>query len=334
MILKIVKLIVWILIILFISIYINYNKINNFTLKEDKNISIEKWNNITNVLSSNLNLNINFIKIYLKFNPINFTLFKWNYELIKWNSLNEIIEIFSKWPVLNSSKITILEWWNIFDIDEYLFKKDFINKWDFINEIEKNTISYSIRYEFLDNVNSLEWFLYPDTYFINPDIFNLEKFIFMILNNFENKVYSKLLKDKKSSEILNIINLASIVEKEVNKNNPSELKIVAGILSKRLENNWFIWADATVCYPYKITHKECTPSFIAKKINTDKNDYNTRTMVWLPKTPIWNPSYEIIKATVFPEKTNYWYYLHDKNWKIHYAKTNDEHNKNKYTYLR
>jgi cell division protein YceG involved in septum cleavage len=46
-----------------------------------------------------------------------------------------------------------------------------------------------------------------------------------MLNNFNNKVYKKLLKQNSPKEILNIINLSSIVEKEEKDNN--EKPIVA-----------------------------------------------------------------------------------------------------------
>lgn len=61
-----------------------------------------------------------------------------------------------------------------------------------------------------------------------------------------------------SIEILDVVNLASIVQKEANKaDNPEELAIIAGILKKRLDEGWQIGADATICYPYKIATQDC-----------------------------------------------------------------------------
>jgi UPF0755 protein len=90
-----------------------------------------------------------------------------------------------------------------------------------------------------------------------------------------------------------------------------------------------IWADITVCYAHEITSKECSWTFIKEHVN-EKNDYNTRTMTGLPKTPIWNPNFETINATLNDKKTDYRYYLHNVNTgKIYYAKTNAEHEANK-----
>ena len=94
-----------------------------------------------------------------------------------------------------------------------------------------------------------------------------------------------------------------------------------------------LWADITVCYPYELIAEECKMN-ISKYIY-ERNDYNTRTMLWLPKTPIWNPSLETIKATLYDEDSLYYYYLHDtKTWQIYYWKTNEDHEQNKSLYLR
>ena len=50
-----------------------------------------------------------------------------------------------------------------------------------------------------------------------------------------------------SIEILDIINMASIVQKEANKrDNPEEIALIAGILKKRAQEGWQIGADATL----------------------------------------------------------------------------------------
>jgi cell division protein YceG involved in septum cleavage len=103
-------------------------------------------------------------------------------------------------------------------------------------------------------------------------------------------------------------------------------------LKKRVDEKWAVWADATACYPYKITHKECTPTFIWQHI-TDDNAYNLRKHIWLPPTPIGNPSAKTIKATVFYKKTPHYFYLHDNDWVIHYATTNKEHEFNKSKFM-
>jgi UPF0755 protein len=53
----------------------------------------------------------------------------------------------------------------------------------------------------------------------------------------------------------------------------------------------------------------------------------------LPKSPIGNPGIKTIEAAINPQNSPYFYYLHDKNGNIHYAKTFTEHEANIKKYL-
>ena len=94
-----------------------------------------------------------------------------------------------------------------------------------------------------------------------------------------------------------------------------------------------IGADATICYPLKLTNNECTPDVIVANLGID-SPYNTRRKVGLPPTPIANPSRDTILATLSPEATEYFYYLHAPDGQIYYAVTLEGHNANKRKYLR
>lgn len=67
--------------------------------------------------------------------------------------------------------------------------------------------------------------------------------------------------------------LASIVEREERVS--SEKPVVADILAKRVREGIPMGADATVCYGYAKTQKQCTPAFIGEVIYK-KDPYNTR----------------------------------------------------------
>lgn len=307
-----------------------YKSINSSIITNDTNLKIEKWDTYYS-LSKKLDINKNILKIYLRLNTPSKSLDAGIYKLNSWDNLKEII---SKMQTTSSSldtNLTILEWRNIYDIDSYLSRKWLIKSGEFINKSTNISSELIVVYPFLKNIPSLEWFLYPDTYSIDETNFNLDSFISRLLSNFKNRVYDKILFSFGNNEILNIIKLSSIVEKE--ERNSQEKAVVAWILKKRLEENWYLWADATVCYPHKATREICTPSFVINHIY-EKNSYNTRTLLWLPSTPISNPSLETIEATINSKVTPYYYYLHDNNWEIHYAVTNLEHEKNKSVYLK
>ncbi|MDR0772635.1 MAG: endolytic transglycosylase MltG [Candidatus Peribacteria bacterium] len=66
--------------------------------------------------------------------------------------------------------------------------------------------------------------MYPDTYKMNVN-FKINEFVIKQLDTFEVKVYDKILQKYDVGTINDIINLASIVEKE--EKNPQEKPIVA-----------------------------------------------------------------------------------------------------------
>ncbi len=312
----------------------------------DTTIKIEKWETYYS-LSDKFNIDSNLFKLYLKLNPIeSWWLQAWSYNIKANTTINTLFEQLKNPINEKDIRITILEGWNIYDIDDCLSNPvatgclSKLENWEKVTLIEPiaeklNFIeavrSYDkTKYSFLSEAITLEGFLYPDTYNINPNSFSSEKFITKMLDNFENRVVNKILKDKEPKEILEIVNLASIVEKE--EKNSAEKSTVAWILKKRLNNGWMIGADITVCYPHELTADEC--KMIISKYITEKSEYNTRTMLWLPKTPISNPSFETVDATLNSKDSEFWFYLHDiKTWKIYYASTNAEHEQNKRAYI-
>jgi UPF0755 protein len=276
-----------------------------------------------------LDINYYLLRKYLK--NKDFKLLKWQFKIRENSNIEQILKSLKKPLTEKQISLTILEWWNIYDIDEYLTNKWLIEKDSYISYVKnpEKIKAMTKFYDFLNpNLISLEWYLYPDTYSSRAK-FKINELVIKQLNNFENKVHSKLFKEEKkltNDTIYDVITLASIVEKE--EKNPLEKSTVAGILKYRLQHNWNIWADITVCYPHKLTAKQC--KMVITKYIKEKSDYNTRTMIWLPKTPIWNPSFETIDATLNDKKTQYRYYLHNvKTWEIYYWKTNAEHERNK-----
>jgi len=61
------------------------------------------------------------------------------------------------------------------------------------------------------------------------------------------------------------------------------------------------------------------------KINSPYNTYKNKD---LPPGPICNPGLASIKAVVYPQTTDYWYYLSDSQGQMHYAVTYEEHLEN------
>lgn len=227
----------------------------------------------------------------------------------------------------NDLTLTILPGWNIYDIDAAMAAKWVFRAGDVIEAAEFALNDLKKEFPFLKDAKSVEGFLYPDTYRF-PVTMTAETFIKRLLKEFDTRVgktYTSLGENAYNRAIL-----ASILEREerAKDNQPK----VAGILLKRLDEWIALGADATACYAYKKTQKECTPSFIGRVIN-ESNEYNTRNKRGLPPTPISNFSETTWQAALNPDNSPYYYYLHDNDGNIHYGKTLEEHIENKKKYL-
>lgn len=191
--------------------------------------------------------------------------------------------------------------------------------------------------EFMALAKPQEGFLYPDTY-----LFPKEATASMIVNRMK-AVFDQKVDDTTDKNIIEsgysvnqIVTMASILERETL--NDGEKPVVAGVLFKRYRNGWPLQADATAQYLAGTQRCEgkvdCEwwkpPTSADLAINSR---YNTYKFMGLPPGPIASPGIVSIKAAVSPEESDYWYYLHDPDGEIHYARTLEEHNENIQKYL-
>lgn len=184
--------------------------------------------------------------------------------------------------------------------------------------------------DFLSAANGLQGMLFPDTYLIPLDA-TVDQIITMMLSNYQDKTeaYRSSITNSNLTEE-EILSLAAIVERETLSD--QEKSIVAGILLKRLANDWPLQVDASLQYIIGEQGKWWPiPTIFDKEISSS---YNTYKNLGLTPAPIANPGIASIKAVINPRESDYWYYLHDSNGKIHYAEDLAQHNENIRKYIR
>ncbi|RIK51960.1 endolytic transglycosylase MltG [Candidatus Microgenomates bacterium] len=177
------------------------------------------------------------------------------------------------------------------------------------------------RADFMSTTTELEGYLFPDTY-----NFSEGSTVADVVNRLESNFEVKARELNLSRE--DVI-LASIVEREAL--SIAEKPIIAGILQNRLRDGWALEVDATIQY---IMGKpgDWWPTPLLGDRNR-KSAYNTYLNRGLPPGPIGNPGLVSLSAVKNSEKTDYYFYLHDKSGVIHYAKTNAEHEQNIARYI-
>lgn len=216
-------------------------------------------------------------------------------------------------------KITIPEGYTIAQIDDLLAKKSLIQAGEF-----KECASFC---DFSFSLPSLEGYLYPSTYYVNPKTFSEKLFISRLYNTFRQQIAPLQPALQNSKRTLDqIVIMASMIEREAFSD--EEMPIIAGILWKRLDEGMQLGVDATTRYELN----EWKRPLYTEDFEKD-SPYNTRRQYGLPPTAISNPSIEAFKAALSPQTTEYYYYLHDTSGQIRYGRTLDEHVQNKQKYL-
>ncbi len=258
------------------------------------------------------------------------------YNLPRVLNINRLTQILTQGQPTEEWKITIPEGFTTKDIALRLENIGKFQADKFLQAVGVGQGEYDVgldisAYNFLQDLpdnTSLEGYLFPDTYRFFPYA-TVDDVIRKMLNNFDHKLTVQMRQDIQAQHktIFEIITLASIIEREVKTD--QDRAIVAGIFNKRLKADMPLQADSTINY---VTGKN-TPAVSGVDLKIDSL-YNTYKYKGLPPGPISNPGIESIKAAIYPEDSNYWYFLTDKQGNAHYAEDFEEHKQNKAKYLR
>ncbi len=175
---------------------------------------------------------------------------------------------------------------------------------------------------------SYEGYIFPDTYFLDKD-HPVESFKQKAFTNLASKITPELEAEMKrqGKTLHEVLTLASIVEKEAPK---GDWATVAGVFYNRLKINMGLQSDPTVNY---ITGKVTDRPSLDDTANV--SPWNTYKYRGLPPGPICNPGLEAIKAVLYPEVHDYYYFLNPPGGgHLIYAKSFEAHKANREKYLK
>ena len=182
------------------------------------------------------------------------------------------------------------------------------------------------RQKFLAAARGQEGYLFPDTYFFMPG--DGAEQILSIFNNgfFAHRAKIQKQIDAFKKPLSEVVTMASLLEKEANDMNSR--RVIAGILWRRIEIGMPLQVDAV--FPYIIGKNSF--QLTTEDLQID-NPYNTYKYKGLPPGPIANPGLDSLTAAVTPIKSNYLYYLSDKQGNFHFAATYQQFLVYKHRYL-
>lgn len=250
-------------------------------------------------------------------------------------TIPEIVEILVTGKVVSREvKVTIPEGLTIKKIGRILAESELLSfkEFWFSSQVPILENQWLAKYEFLKGVPqgaTLEGFLFPDTYSLYKDA-TPKEILEKMLDNFDRKFTAQMCLDieRQGKSIYEIITMASLLEKEVR--TYEDRQIVSGIFSKRVENNYPLESCATIAYI--LGADKWRYSYEDTRI---KSPYNTYLNIGLPPSPICNPGLSAIKAAIYPEESDYHYFLsRPDTGQTVFSKTLKEHNINKTEYLK
>ena len=218
-------------------------------------------------------------------------------------TIQQIFEKLEKYEVCNSSKL-------------YSAAKSANFDYDFISDIADSQSRYL----------KLEGYMFPDTYdfYMDADTnYVIKKFLDNFNEKWTDEYDARAKKLGYSRE--EIITVASIIQKEAA--NAEQMKTISSVLYNRLAdqaNYPTLGCDSTAIY----ISNYVTPIVGEAQGSYYYNNYDTSAIKGLPPGPICNPGIEAIKAALYPEDTNYYFFAHDNSGKIYLAETYKEHKNN------
>ena len=233
----------------------------------------------------------------------------------------------------NNNSFLIAEGETMLEIEENLKEKGLI---DASLSLKNWKIEDFLERKYLDIFSEisldipLEGYLFPDSYHL-PQGLEEKEILSIFIDNFvektENDLFFEIKKQKRS--FYEILTMASLLEKEVQE--VTDKRMVADILWRRLDTNFPLQIDATICYAEFQSFKRCS---LTRELFELDSPYNTYLYKGLPPTPINNPGIESIQAALDPISNDYWYYLTDRETgKTIFSETFEQHLESRERYL-
>lgn len=209
-------------------------------------------------------------------------------------TLAEISESLAK-PILVTVRIP--EGWWIARVAPLLEKAGVCKAADYIAETKKPD-QFAEAVSFPLPQNTLEGYLFPDTYIFEPDT-SAKDVIAKMLKTFQARMNAEKFPAEKLHKVVTV---GSMIECEVAK--PKERFIVSGIIENRLAKKIPLQIDATVLYALQ-KWMVLGPGIV----NKVDSPYNTYRILGLPPGPIGSPGLGAMQAALAPQKTDSLYYV-------------------------
>lgn len=236
-------------------------------------------------------------------------------------SYDEITEVLIQPPQKDNYTVTIPEGYEFRQIVNLLEENGIINREVFLREAESGEFDFDFVKQIPQRENRLEGYLFPDTYTFRPED-SEHDVILRMLENFNNKAMSVINEANSGKSVDEIIILSSIIEREAASDD--DRGKIASVFVNRLNIGMKLESCATVQYILKERK-----SVLSNEDTQIDSPYNTYKNSGLPIGPIASPGIKSIQAALYPEQTNYLYFMAARDGKSSvFAETYEQHLEN------
>ena len=340
---SIVKAVIYIVSVLVVSIFLSYFVISVgndvFAFVKDDTVSTVEiteymtLDDVAKLLHENgLIKHPTMFKFYIRLKKIKLDFEPGTYEVSPQLNYEEFIKTFNNTEEKRKREtivITVPEGYTVDEILDLLCAKGIGTREKYIDVI--NNYDFGDTYRFLNELPAplpqgriyrLEGYLFPDTYYFFQDASEADV-IDKFLQNTEQKLtderYEKAAEEGFTMDQL--ITLASMVQAEGRY--IDEFEDISSVFHNRLANAAkfpYLQSDATIQYVLPEHTVDLTEADLALD-----SPYNTYLYAGLTPSAICNPGLNAIDAALYPNNTNYYYFVADAEGHSIFSRTNAEH---------
>ena len=261
------------------------------------------------------------------------------YTIAPRSTPRQLLSMFVKGPKIELRRVTIPEGKNLLQVANIIAAAGISDEKSLVDKMRSRSFAKRLGIP----GDSLEGYLYPDTYRFRPD--SSPELILRTLVTRQRKIMRELkarhpshlirLRNRFRFDDHDIVILASIVEKETGV--ARERPLIAGLFMNRLTLKSFpsrkLETDPTIVYGCTVPIRK-SPACLQWKgrirrihLNDAENPYNTYQHAKLPPGPIANPGYAALRAVIRPTSSKYLFFVSKNDGSHYFSKTFAEHDR-------
>jgi UPF0755 protein len=212
-------------------------------------------------------------------------------------------------------RLTVPEGYNLYQIATLVADSGWGTKTAFLKTAQDVSRAKSAGID----ADSIEGYLFPDTYYFQKEA-TAEQMISTMIKQFWSVFSPEWTEQarKLGLSVHGVVTLASIIEKETGA--PFERPIISSVFHNRLKKRMRFESDPTVVYGLK----DFDGNLTRKHLST-LTPYNTYQIKGLPPGPIANPGRKALEASLYPEDTDYLFFVSKRDRTHQFSTTLKDH---------